>query len=83
MFPNGQFDDQVDSTSQALEWPIAPWVKSLTFLELARQTLREHQVVRGEPIRKVEWAKGSVGWQREQELPAEVEAELAATAIVA
>ena len=74
VFPNGRYDDQVDSTSQALEWMIAPWVKGLAFLELAREINRKAGLARLPPERKTEWAKGCMEWQAEQDLLAQEEA---------
>jgi predicted phage terminase large subunit-like protein len=72
VFPNGKHDDQVDSTSQALDWIGATPVKGAAYLEIARMENAENDRLRyGENydssgVSKPEYAKGSMEWRAEQ-----------------
>ena len=66
VFPNGKHDDQVDSTAQFLDWFKRPF-PAQGWYELARMRAEElAQHNKPEPA-KVNWAKGSMEWQAEQE----------------
>ena len=66
MFPNGKYNDQVDSTSQALDIISHPQIKSAGFLRL----VREDNAARGIPSASISVAqnypRGSMEWQAEQ-----------------
>jgi predicted phage terminase large subunit-like protein len=67
VFPNGKYDDQVDSTSQALHVIGNTQLKSVGFLDLVRQ----ENAANGRPGRaavpiKKTWAPGSMEWAAEQ-----------------
>ena len=50
VFPNGRYDDQVDSTSQVLDWIGNPRMKGFAFYELGIKAMREKGLrVPGEP----------------------------------
>jgi predicted phage terminase large subunit-like protein len=66
VFPNGKYDDQVDSTSQALDAIGNPQLKGYAFLELARMTNRGESLARPGPPREVFYAVGSVEWAAQQ-----------------
>jgi predicted phage terminase large subunit-like protein len=66
VFPNGKHDDQVDSTAQFLDWFKRPF-PAQGWYELARMRAEElEHRNRPEPA-KINWAKGSMEWQAEQE----------------
>ena len=66
VFPYGKHDDQVDSTAQFLDWFKRPF-PAQGWYELARMRAEElAQHNRPEPA-KINWAKGSMEWQAEQE----------------
>jgi predicted phage terminase large subunit-like protein len=70
VFPNGKYDDQVDSTSQALEAIGNPQMKAYAFYELARRRNEARGVVAkapGAPAgNPLEWAVNSMEWTRQQ-----------------
>ena len=70
VFPNGKYDDQVDSTSQALEAIGNPQMKGHGFYELARRRNDERGIVAkaaGSPAgTAMAWAVGSMEWARQQ-----------------
>jgi hypothetical protein len=78
VFPNGKYDDQVDSTSQALELIPTPVMKGEAFLQIACEINRRAAEVPEPPaprptppdpfplVPKV-WAVGCVEWQAEQD----------------
>jgi predicted phage terminase large subunit-like protein len=83
VFPNGRFDDQVDSTSQALDALGDPQIKGFAFLEMARRNNAARRAERGEVTYDTEpdWAIGSMEWKAKQErLAAEKAAQMAADA---
>lgn len=67
VFPNGKYDDQVDSTSQALDGLNNPQLSSAGFVEYMRQELREsgHRLP-DDPPEPICWAPGCVEWAAEQ-----------------
>jgi predicted phage terminase large subunit-like protein len=68
MFPNGKYDDQVDSTSQALDVISNPQHKSAGFLALIRKENAERAKAPGgapTPIAST-YAIGSMEWEAEQ-----------------
>jgi hypothetical protein len=78
VFPNGKYDDQVDSTSQALELILTPNIKGAAFLEMARERIRLAAAVPESPAPKPtppdpdplvpkQWAIGCMEWQAEQD----------------
>jgi predicted phage terminase large subunit-like protein len=80
LFPNARYDDQVDSTSQALDGIGNPQLKGYAFLQLARQINGQAQAqIRPSPD-EICYAKGSVEWGEQQARKAarEEEARLAA-----
>jgi predicted phage terminase large subunit-like protein len=83
VFPNGKYDDQVDSTSQALDGLGNPQIKGAAFLELARQANREREDRRnGVHVGKIEYQPGSMEYAAEQTALA-AEAERAKAAEIA
>ena len=66
VFPNGKYDDQVDSTSQALEAISNPGVKGWAYLELAERKLREKAQRAGKVDTTPYWAPGSMEWAARQ-----------------
>jgi predicted phage terminase large subunit-like protein len=66
LFPNGRYDDQVDSTSQALGWIGNPGISSWGLLQLMQQE-RDGLRNRCDP-HAVEptWAPGSMEWTAQQ-----------------
>jgi hypothetical protein len=90
VFPNGKYDDQVDSTSQALEQILTPPIKGWAFLEIARQANAAAADVPEPPPPKPtppdpfplvpkQWAVGSMEWAAGQ--PPEVVAAWAAASL--
>ena len=83
VFPNGKYDDQVDSTSQALEAILNPTLKAWAFLELARQ-INEREPFYSGPRSDLsrrqftpepkQYAVGCMEWHAEQAALAEAEA---------
>jgi predicted phage terminase large subunit-like protein len=77
VFPNGKYDDQVDSTSQALEAIHNPGLKAQAFLEIAREinARAANQATNYSPgpfmPERKQWARGCVEWQAEQDALAE------------
>ena len=67
MFPNGKYDDQVDSTSQALDVIANPQTKSAGFLEMVRQDNAVRGIAPGgtSAIAKT-YPPGSMEWAAEQ-----------------
>jgi predicted phage terminase large subunit-like protein len=63
VFPNGRYDDQVDSTSQFLDWFKVPRMESWGMFELARMQYEKMMGISTEP----NYAPGSVEWQAMQE----------------
>jgi predicted phage terminase large subunit-like protein len=66
VFPNGKHDDQVDSTSQFLEWSKRPF-PSQGIYEFTRMRAQEIEpAYRAQPT-EPNWAIGCLEWQAEQE----------------
>ena len=66
VFPNGKFDDQVDSTSQALDSLTGPRPPGWGFLQMADDWLREQEFgPSGEPAAPV-YQPGSMEWAAQQ-----------------
>ena len=66
VFPNGKYDDQVDSTSQALEAVNNSAVKGAAYLELAERHNRARALARGIIDTSPYRAPGSMEWAAEQ-----------------
>ena len=66
VFPNGKYDDQVDSTSQALDAIGNPQDKNHAYLELARRSNEANGISRYKAPQKPEWQPGSMEWAAEQ-----------------
>lgn len=67
MFPNGKYNDQVDSTSQALDTIGNPQNKSAGFFEMVRQDNAARGISAGKPtITPTTYAPGSMEWRAEQ-----------------
>jgi predicted phage terminase large subunit-like protein len=84
IFPNGKHDDQVDSTSQALEALGNPLMKSWGFYELARQRNAAYALAQGvvEPEERY-YAPGCVEWTEQQKVIAAAAAREAKAAALA
>jgi predicted phage terminase large subunit-like protein len=63
VFPNGRHDDQIDSTSQALDWIYNPQMKGWNMFELTR---REAEAMGFSNARTVTYQPGSVEWAQAQ-----------------
>jgi predicted phage terminase large subunit-like protein len=81
VFPNGKYDDQVDSTSQALDTLGNPHMKGWAFLEIARRAKAARDLERGVGVIEERYlAPGCVEWTEQQKVLAEEKAEAAAFA---
>jgi len=77
VFPNGKYDDQVDSTSQALEQILNPALKGWAFLEIARAINAGAAIAPAPaptpqprdpfPLNPPQWAIGCMEWRAEQD----------------
>ena len=66
VFPNGKYDDQVDSTSQALDAIGNPQIKGGAYLEIARRSNEANGRARHKAPHKLEYQPGSIEWAAEQ-----------------
>jgi len=66
VFPNGKYDDQVDSTAQFLDWAKKPMPGWALFKVMRRRVQALEQQPKPQPVKPV-FAKGSMEWQAEQE----------------
>ena len=66
VFPNGKYDDQVDSTSQALDALVNPMIKGYAFLELAERENRARGARTAPPRAGPCYAQGSMEWAAQQ-----------------
>jgi hypothetical protein len=73
VFPNGKYDDQVDSTAQFLDWVKKPMPNRGIFEATRRRAEAIEQQPKPQPTKTV-WAKGSMEWQAEQEKAAQTAA---------
>jgi hypothetical protein len=72
VFPNGKYNDQVDSTSQALDVIGNPQNGSAGFHEMVRQDDAASRIARGVPTALAKYcAPGSMEWAAEQAALAE------------
>ncbi len=80
VFPNGKYDDQVDSTSQALDTLGNPQVKGAAFLEIARRekVARDLAAGRGAFQEVYQYPPGSMEHAEQQKVLAAERAEAAA-----
>jgi len=67
VFPNGRHDDQVDSTSQALDSLTNVRIKGYAYLEMARRANIASGRRPPDGPQKIDWAIGCVEWQAEQD----------------
>jgi predicted phage terminase large subunit-like protein len=65
LFPNGRYDDQVDSTSQALGWIGNPGMSSWGLLQLMQRQRDGLSPSGGAQLRERTWALGSMEWAAE------------------
>ncbi|MBV9859630.1 MAG: phage terminase large subunit [Alphaproteobacteria bacterium] len=65
-FPNGRHDDQVDSTSQFLDWAKRP-MPGAGCMEYYKYLAQQAAKKTRRPPVKTEWAVGSLQWQAEQD----------------
>jgi hypothetical protein len=68
-FPNGKYDDQVDSTAQFLDWRKAPMVAygAYEYMRREAEKLQASGAIPTFQTARQEYAIGSTEWQAEQE----------------
>jgi len=72
VFPNGKYDDQVDSTAQFLDWIKKPMPNWGIFEATRRLAQALEQPPKPQPVKTV-FAKGSMEWLAEQEKAAKLQ----------